>query len=224
VRKLYNILRDELEAAGVSIGRDRMFEILGRHDLLVKPLPKAPKTTDSRHSLPVFRNLIKDVSTTGPNQILVSDLTYIRTDEGFEYLKLIMDKHSRKIVGYHCDEDLSAAGCLKSLDQALAALPDGSKPIHHSDRGCQYCSHEYVRRLTEHGLSVSMTEENHCAENAHAERLNGILKQEYGLRNEFRTRAQARAAVRQAVCLYNNRRPHMSLGLQTPSEVHRKAA
>lgn len=224
VRKLHSILRGELEEAGVSIGRDRMYEIAGRNDLLVKPLPKAPKTTNSRHSLPVFRNLVEGVTTTGSNQILVSDLTYIRTSEGYEYLKLIMDKHSRKIVGYHCDEDLTVAGCLKALDQALKQLPEGSNVIHHSDRGCQYCSHEYVKRLTESGVAVSMTEYNHCAENSNAERLNGILKQEYGLRNEFRTRAQVRAAVRQAVWLYNNRRPHMSLDMQIPSEVHSRAA
>ncbi len=224
VRKLHHILSNELEEEGVSVGRDKMFEILRSRGLLLEPLPKAPRTTNSRHTLPVFRNLIAEVETTVPNQVWVSDLTYIRVGEGFEYLSLIMDKHSRKVVGFHCGDDLSTSGCLEALDQAMAGLPEGSKPIHHSDRGCQYCSHEYVGRLTERGLLVSMTEENHCAENSHAERLNGILKQEYGLRMEFRTRAQARAAVAQAVWLYNNRRPHNSLNLRTPSEVHRKAA
>jgi len=224
VRKLHYKLREDFEEAGVAIGRDRMFEILRDRGLLVKPLPKAPRTTNSRHSLPVFRNLIAGIETTGPNQVWVSDLTYIRTSVGFEYLSLLMDLHSRKIVGFHCGDDLSTAGCLKALDQALADLPAGSKLIHHSDRGCQYCSHDYVQRLRDHGGSVSMTEENHCAENANAERLNGILKQEYALGAEFRTRAQARAAAREAVALYNNDRPHLSLLMQTPAEVHRKAA
>ncbi len=224
VRKLHHILRDDLQEAGVEIGRDRIFEILRDQGMLVEPLPKSPRTTNSRHALPVFRNLIADVQTTGPDQIWASDITYIRTLEGFEYLSLTMDLHSRKTVGFHCGEDLSTAGCLEALDVALTGLPEGSHPIHHSDRGCQYCSHDYVQRLTEHGLSVSMTEENHCAENATAERLNGILKQEYGLGMTFRTRAQARAAVEQAVWLYNNRRPHLSLGMQTPVEVHSKAA
>lgn len=223
-RKLLRLLSEELERAGVVVGRDRLIEILRRHGLLVEPLPKAPRTTNSRHALPVFRNLIAGVETTGPHQIWVGDLTYIRTSEGFEYLALIMDLHSHKVVGYHCGDDLSTAGNLAALEQALSQLPAGSRPIHHSDRGCQYCSHEYVGRLTDCGLMVSMTEVNHCAENATAERLNGILKQEYGLWREFRTRAQARAAVEQAIWLYNTRRPHTTLGMQTPSEVHRRAA
>jgi len=224
VRKLCKVLRGEFKKAGLKIGRDKVFEILRERDMLLEPLRKAPKTTNSRHSLPVFNNLIEGVSTTGPHQIWVSDMTYIWTSEGFEYLKLIMDLHSRKIVGFHCDDDLTAGGFLKALDQAIAGLPEGSKPIHHSDRGCQYCSHEYVGRLKEHDIWVSMTVENHCAENSHAERLNGTLKNEYGLWVEFRTRAQARAAVREAVWLYNNGRPHESLGQETPSEVHKRAA
>jgi putative transposase len=224
VKKLHHMLRNELQEAGVTVGRDRMFEILRSHDLLVGPLPKSPRTTNSRHALPVFKNLIAEIETTSADQVWVSDVTYVRTWEGYEYLSLIMDLHSRKIVGFHCGDDLSTAGCLTALDQALADLARGSTPIHHSDRGCQYGSHEYVGRLRESGLSVSMTEENHCAENATAERLNGILKQEYGLGGTFKSRAQARVAVRQAVWMYNNRRPHTSLRLQTPAEVHRQAA
>jgi putative transposase len=224
VRKLHHKLSDELADAGVEVGRDRMFEVMRERGMLVKPLPKAPRTTNSRHSLPVFGNLIVGMETTRPNQVWVSDVTYIRTDEGYEYLSLLMDLHSRKILGFHCGDSLATEGCLKALDQALADLPEGSKPIHHSDRGCQYCSHEYVGRLREHGVLVSMTQENHCAENSNAERLNGILKQEYALGVHFRTRAQARAAVRQAVMLYNNDRPHNSLQMRTPAEVHAKAA
>ena len=224
VRKLHYMPSGDFQEAGVEVGRDRMFEILRNRKMLVKPLPKSARTTNSKHSLPVFRNLIAGVETTAPNQIWVSDITYIRTDVGFEYLSLIMDLHSRKVVGYHSGDDLSTAGCLESLDQALADLPEGSSTIHHSDRGCQYCSHNYVDQLKKHGLSASMTEENHCAENATAERLNGILKQEYGLGRMFRTRAQVRRAVDQAVALYNHRRPHTSLQLKTPVEVHRRAA
>lgn len=223
-RKLYHVLKAELGLAGVKIGRDRFFGILREHDLLVGPLPKAPNTTNSKHCLPVFRNLIAELVTNAPLQVWVSDITYLRTMEDFEYLSLIMDLHSHKIVGFHCGDDLSTAGCMKALEMALDSLPDDARTIHHSDRGCQYCSHEYVNRLTEAGLSVSMTEENHCAENSVAERLNGILKQEYVLGATFQTRAQARAAVLQAVMLYNSERPHMSLGMQTPDEVHKKAA
>lgn len=223
-KKLHGILRRELEESGVEIGRDRFFEVLRGHDLLVQPLPRAPHRTNSRHSLPVFRNLIVNLEVSGPNQVWVSDITYIRTSEGFEYLKLIMDLYSRKIVGYQCSEAIDSAANIVALRRALKDLPDDRHPIHHSDRGCQYCSHEYVEVLKDRQLPVSMTEENHCYENAHAERLNGILKQEYALGINFRTRAQARQAVDQAVWLYNYRRPHNSLNDRMPAEVHAQAA
>ncbi len=223
-RKLYHMLGPELERAGVSVGRDKFFEILRCHDLLVKRLPTTPRTTNSRHSLPVFRNKIFKMELERANQVWVSDLTYIRTLEGFEYLWLIMDLWSRKVVGHHCGEGSSAIDALRALDMAVKDLPEGSRLIHHSDHGCQYCSHEYVGQLEELGIGISMTEENHCAENANAERLNGILKQEYALGLEFQTRRQARAAVAQAVLLYNNRRPHNCLGLRTPAQVHLQAA
>jgi len=219
------MLKKELEEAGVVIGRDRFFEVLRAHELLVPRLPsKRCRTTVSGHNLPVFHNLIKDREATGPNQIWVSDITYIRTEEDFEYLNLIMDRFSRKIVGYYCSENLNAVASLVALKRALKDLPENRYPIHHSDRGCQYCSHEYVEVLTGRGLSVSMTEENHCAENSHAERLNGIVKQEYGLGGTFGTRLQARRAVEQAVRKYNNRRPHGSLKGRLPASVHAQAA
>ncbi len=222
--KLHGLLREELGAAGVSIGRDRFFEALRNQGLLLEPLPKGPRTTNSRHNLPVFNNLIMDLEVRGPNQVWVSDITYIRTREAFVYLSLITDMHSRKIVGYHLAETLGACDTLNALEMALSELPEGVFPIHHSDRGSQYCSHEYVERLQERGLSISMTEENHCAENAMAERVNGILKQEYFLNCTFRTAGQARKAVEEAVLLYNTRRPHRSLGLRIPEEVHHEAA
>ncbi len=223
-RKLYSMLKPEFEEAGVGFGRDRMFEILRDHDLLLDPLPKSPRTTYSRHSLPVFKNLIADLEATAPNQIWVSDITYVRTAEGYEFLSLIMDRFSRNIVGYHSGATLAATGTIAALDKALADLPEDRYPIHHSDRGSQYCCHEYASRLLERSISVSMTEENHCYENGAAERLNGTLKREYGLRMKFRTRAQARDAAAQAVWLYNNRRPHLALSMKTPASVHRAAA
>jgi putative transposase len=224
-RKLYHMLRQELAEAGVVVGRDRFFEVLRAHHLLVERLPpRACRTTYSRHSLPVFRNLIRDFELTGPDQVWVSDITYIRTAEGFEYLTLIMDLYSRKIVGYHCSEDIDAAANVTALKAALRDLADDRYPIHHSDRGCQYCCHEYVGILKNRNLPVSMTEENHCYENSHAERLNGILKQEYALGVTFGGRQQARRAVDQAVWLYNHRRPHGSLRNRIPAEVHSQAA
>jgi len=221
VRKLHHKLQGELAAAGVKLGRDRMFEELAQRDLLVPPLPaQNPHTTQSRHNLPVFKNLVAEVIVEVPNEVWVSDLSYLRTREGFLYLSLITDKYSRQVVGWHVAESLEALGCVRALEMALAGLPEGARPIHHSDRGSQYCCHEYVQRLERRGLPVSMTESNHCAENALAERMNGILKQEYGLGQEFATKDQGRAAVRQAVWLYNTQRPHTALGYRTPAEVH----
>ena len=158
-RKLLHWLRGDLSEAGVSVGRDRFFELLAESDLLVVPKPGAPRTTNSRHSLPVFGNLLVGKVLCAPNEVWVSDLRYIRTDEGFLYAALITDAYSRKIVGAHIGDSLEAEGCLRALDQALKTLPAGKQPIHHSDRGCQYCCHEYVERLQARGLAISMTHE-----------------------------------------------------------------
>jgi len=223
-RKLLHLLCGDLKEAGVSIGRDRFFELLAESDLLVVPKAAAPRTTNSRHSLPVFGNLLSGRVLSAPNEAWVSDLTYIRTDEGFLYAALITDAYSRKIVGAHVDDTLEAEGCLLALEQALRDLPEGKRPIHHSDRGCQYCCHEYVERLQAHGLAISMTQVMHCYENAQAERVNGILKQEFELDRRFRTKAQARKAFEQAVWLYNHRRPHLRLDYRFPADVHEEAA
>jgi transposase InsO family protein len=225
VRKLRVVLQGALAEAGVELGRDRFFEVLRQRDLLIKPLPaEYPRTTNSYHCLPVFTNRIKDLEVSKPNEVWVADLTYVRTEESFLYLALLTDKKSRKIVGYHCGDTLEAEGCTRALEQALAEMPEGATPIHHSDRGTQYCCHEYVNRLTDAGLSVSMTEHNHCAENALAERVNGILKGEYGLGMKFKNKALGYLAVDQAVNTYNRRRPHVALGYQIPAAVHSLAA
>jgi putative transposase len=223
-RKLRHLLRADLEEAGVSVGRDRFFELLAEHDLLVVPKPGAPHTTNSRHCLPVFHNLLAQIELQAPNEAWVSDLTYIRTEEGFLFAALITDGYSRKIVGANIGDSLEAEGCLRALDQALGELPAGKRPIHHSDRGCQYCCHEYVNRLQARDLPISMTEVMHCYENALAERVNGILKQEYEMDRTFRTKAQAKAAFQQAVWLYNHRRPHLMLSYRFPADVHKEAA
>lgn len=223
-RKLYRMLGEELRQHGIQIGRDYLFKILRDNGLLIEPKRSGTRTTFSRHSLPVFNNLIKNVIPTGPHQIWVSDLTYIRTMEGFMYGALITDKYSRKVIGENLSDSLESTGCQTALQKALEQLPDGHFPIHHSDRGCQYCCHEYVDILRARNLSISMTEELHCYENAMAERVNGILKLEYDLDATFKTKQQAREAFRQAIWLYNEKRPHLSLNYQMPSGVHAQAA
>ncbi len=216
-RKLYHLLSPD-----IAIGRDRFFTLLRDRDLLLEPLPKRPRTTNSRHSLPVFVNQLKDMELSGPCQAWVSDITYLDTSDGFVYLSLIMDAWSRKIMGWHVGGTLETEESLHALEKAVRELSEGLCPLHHSDRGSQYCSHRYVEKLREYGLGISMTEEQHCYENAKAERLNGILKQEYGLYGVFRNKAEAERAVNEAVKLYNSRRPHQALNYRTPDEVHRQ--
>lgn len=221
VRKLYSLLKMELKAAGVKMGRDRLFEELRKAGLLVERKPSEwPKTTNFNPNLPVFKNLIKRYRLHRPNQVWVADITYIRTEEAFMYLGLITDKWSRKIVGFHLGETLETASPLKALAMALKGLESHERPIHHSDRGCQYASHVYVNCAQQAGLQMSMTEKNHSAENALAERMNGILKQEYFLDANFASKPEARRATAEGVNLYNTRRPHTSLGLKTPGMVH----
>ena len=220
-RKLYYLIQPELQKAGVKMGRDRLFKELGRAGLLVARKPSEwPKTTHFDANLPVFKNLIKGRPLTGINQQWVADITYIRTEVGFMYLALITDKWSRKIVGFHLGETLETRDSLKALARALKDLPQEAKPIHHSDRGCQYASHAYVAAVAKAGLSMSMTEKNHSAENAVAERVNGILKQEFWLDATFATRLEARSATRQGIRIYNDHRPHTALQFKTPGEVH----
>lgn len=223
-RKLLHMLRGDLAEAGVEIGRDRFFQVLRDHGLLIDRVVRSSRTTDSRHWFRVYENLLKDVELTGSHQALVSDITYIRTEEGFLYLSLVTDAFSRAIVGFDCSDSLEREGALRALEAALGQLSAGSSAIHHSDRGSQYCCGEYVSRLRKAGVSISMTQANHCYENAQAERLNGILKQEYGLGGTYRTKGQALRAVSEAVTLYNWRRPHQSLGYWTPMQVHQSAA
>lgn len=219
-RKLVPTVRN----AGVAMGRDRLFEVLRKHDLLVAPKKKLVRTTYRDESLPVYRNLLYHLEPTGPNHVWVSDITYIKTEEGDLYLALITDLMSRKIVGWYACDSLCATTAIKALEVALKDLPPDRWPIHHSDRGCQYCCHEYVAVLRQRGLPISMTEQNHCYENCYAERVNGILKDELNLDARFRTRAQAYRAIEQAIGIYNHRRLHTSLGLRTPAEVHQLAA
>lgn len=220
-RKLYHLIKPELQAAGVKLGRDRFFSLLSQANLLVPRKPAVwPKTTRIDPALPFFRNLFKEHQLTGCNQVWVADITYIRTREGFMYLALITDAWSRKIVGYCLGETLQAKHVLNALARALKGLKVGQKPIHHSDRGCQYACHLYVQAIEKAGLRMSMTETNHCAENALAERVNGILKQEFWLDREFDRRQQARQTTEQSIYLYNTRRPHSSLDLATPEQVH----
>jgi putative transposase len=213
-----------LKAAGVKVGRDALLRILAENDLLVARKKKAVRTTYYDDTLPVYRNLLYRLEPTQPHQVWVADVTFIRLDIEFVYLALITDLVSRRIVGWNVGEANTAAECSKALQMAIAQLPVDRWPIHHSDRGSQYCCHDYAAILAGRSLPVSMTEQNHCYENCYAERVNGILKDEFNLDRTFRTPAQARLAIEQAIHTYNTRRPHTSLEMRTPDAVHQLAA
>jgi len=222
-RKLLVMLSSVWREMDVGIGRDRFFRLLRGRGMLVERRRRGTRTTNSRHGFHRWPNRIRHIVPSAINQVWVSDLTYIRTRQGFMYLSLVMDAYSRKIVGYYANDTLEAQGCIRALRMALDGLAAGARPIHHSDRGMQYCCHEYVGMLEKRGCPISMTEINHCYENAKAERLNGILKDEYGLAESFRAKTVATTAVHQAVTLYNEFRPHTRLNYRTPQAVHAAA-
>ena len=219
-KKLFIRLKDIINGIA-KIGRDKFFKILRENGLLIKRKRSFTRTTDSNHPYWKYKNEIKDLKITRKNQVWVSDITYIRTMEGFRYLSLITDLYSRKIVGYKLSKSLSIEGCMEALKRALKLREDKSEPLyHHSDRGIQYCCYEYTGLLQREGITISMTEVDHCYENAYAERVNGILKQEYGLDDTFKNEEQAIKAVKEAIWLYNSDRLHTSLDFKTPDSVY----
>ena len=179
------------------------------------------KTTNSLHRFYKYKNCIKDLVINKPNQVCVSDITYIRTIKGFCYLALITDMYSRKIVGYDLSDSLELTGCVRALQKALKQSAQRSPQIHHFDRGIQYCSNIYTQILINNDIKISMTEDNHCYENALAERVNGILKDEFYLDQSFDTIQQAKLATKNAINLYNQIRLHLSLDFKTPEMVYR---
>ena len=222
-RKLLVLISKDLAKHGLKIGRDKLFNILRDNGMLVVPYKaRYPRTTRYDKSLPCFGNAIKDIEVIRPNQVWVADITYLMVANGFCYLSLIMDLFSRKIVGFQVSESLSSEGCMLALKESIRTT-GAQNVIHHSDRGCQYASHGYVNMLRVAGYSISMTEEMHCYENSAAERLNGILKQEYGLDARFSCIKEVIQHVRKVIALYNHQRPHTSLGMKTPAEVHKAA-
>lgn len=220
-RKLHYMLTARLTEHGISIGRDKLFELLGRYRLLVKTRRRTVSTTQSHHWLYKYHNLTGDLQVNGPNQLWVSDITYIRLPGKFVYLSLITDAYSRKIMGYHLREDLSAQGCLSALQMALRERAPCTTPlIHHSDRGIQYCSKDYVKLLTDEKIAISMTENGDPYENALAERINGIIKTEFRLYSTTTGFEQTKALVDSSILAYNELRPHSSCDYLTPAQAH----
>ena len=224
VRKLKVSLNQEFKNANIKVGRDTLFNILRKHNMLTLRKKYSSRTTNSLHRFYKYKNIIKDLEVTRPNQVWVSDITYIRTVKGFCYLALITDMHSRKIVGYDLSDSLELKGCVRALNKALYQAKNIKHLIHHSDRGIQYCSNVYTQILKRNKMDISMTEENHCYENAMAERVNGILKDEFYLDQTFTDVAHAKRSTKNAINLYNEIRLHLSLNFKTPNMVYLKTA
>lgn len=222
-RKLYEKLQPFFQEHGIKMGRDALFALLSDRKMLIKRRRSAVITTNSNHWFRRYPNLIKDIVPTVPNQIWVSDITYWRISPNLVlYISFITDAYSRKIVGFHVAQTLAAVESLRALEMAIASIDSATAThlTHHSDRGAQYCCNQYTTLLKEKNIAISMTQNGDPLENAIAERLNGIIKQEYLDTKEIKIFADAQRMVSRAVFLYNTDRPHLSLGNQTPESIH----
>ena len=217
-RKLLHLLKKD----GIDIGRDKLFELLRNNNMLVKRRKHKVFTTQSKHWLKKYPNLIDGLDILKPNKLLVADITYIVIGNNFAYLFLITDAYSRKIVGHYLSQTLEADGGIEALRMALSGVEWQNRQgmIHHSDRGVQYCSHNYVRLLEESKMFISMTQNGDPYENAIAERVNGVLKQEWIHNEQYQNFEQAKKRIAEIIGIYNSKRPHSSCDMLTPQEAH----
>jgi transposase InsO family protein len=216
------MLETRLQEHDIQVGRDYLFDLLTQHKLLIRNRRRNAITTDSRHWMHKYRNLITGLEVHWPEELWVSDITYIRMTNEFAYLSLITDAYSRKIVGFSLRKDLSSEGCINALQMALTARSyRDQRLIHHSDRGSQYCCKEYVALLTENKIAISMTENGDPYENALAERVNGIIKTEFKLYSSHQGFEETQLRVTKSINNYNTVRPHASCDYLTPNQAHK---
>ena len=220
-RKLYYLLKPQLQEHNIRMGRDQLFALLQKHRLLIRQRRRKVVTTNSRHWMHKYANQVKGLQVCRCEQLWVSDITYIRLTNQWGYLSLITDAYSRKIMGYSLRTDMSVQGCMEALQMALAArqYPDLSL-IHHSDRGSQYCCSEYVKVLQQNRIVISMTDNGDPYENALAERMNGIIKSEFNLFESRMNYEQTKQLIDGHIDVYNNLRPHSSCDMLTPAQAH----
>jgi len=220
-RKLFFKLETFMHEHNIKMGRDSFFDLLRDNKLLIKQRKRHHVTTNSNHWMKKYPNLIKDIEPLGPNHVWVSDITYWKTKGGHYYISFITDAYSRKIVGYHVADTMEAIESATALKMAIKTLKISAEGlIHHSDRGSQYCSSMYVNMLKKEGIKISMTENGDPLENAIAERINGIIKGEYLFDYLIKTLLNAKEVLKSVVKLYNEDRPHSSIGNAVPSQVH----
>ncbi len=222
-RKLFEMMQPFLLEHSIKMGRDALFTLLSANHLLVRKRKRRIQTTNSYHWLRKYPNLIREFVPTAPNQLWVSDITYWKINTGEHlYISFITDAYSHRIVGYHVAETLETIESIQALQMALSALGAEShlNLTHHSDRGVQYCSGAYVKLLQDKGIKISMTENGDPLENAVAERINGIIKDEYLETYDIDNIKDAKQLLKAVVGLYNTERPHMSIGNLTPNHIH----
>ncbi len=222
-RKLYELLQPFIMEHQIKMGRDALFNMLSANQLLIRKRKRRIQTTNSYHWLRKYPNLIREFVPTAPNQLWVSDITYWKINSREHlYISFITDAYSHKIVGYQVAETMEAIESIQALQMALSGLEPKNlmNPIHHSDRGIQYCSHAYVKLLQDNKIQISMTENGDPLENAVAERVNGIIKEEYLETYEINNLKDAKGLLQAVVDLYNNERPHMSISNFTPNSIH----
>lgn len=220
-KKLYEVCGYALHQRGIKIGRDRFHRVLGTNQMLVPKRKRYFYTTDSKHRFYKHPNVAKDLKVTKPEQLWVSDITYMRTQQGNMYLSLVTDAYSRKIMGYHLADHLKATGPLDALKMAIRNRQyTNRKLMHHSDKGIQYCCDDYIKLLKQHEITVSMTSKYDPYENAIAERVNGTIKNEFELDVILPDKKYARREIARTIKIYNTLRPHLSCKMCTPEAVH----
>ncbi|WP_244266772.1 IS3 family transposase [Winogradskyella sediminis] len=219
--KLHTELKQDFINADIKIGRDKFYRFLRLNNLLIPKTKNYITTTNSNHMYKKYKNLVKDHVPTRPEQLWVSDITYIKTQYGHNYLALITDAYSKQIMGYKLDNHMRTSLCSEALAMAIKnrKYPD-QKLIHHSDRGFQYCNPKYTEFAESNNITMSMTEQYDPYENPVAERINRTLKYEYGLKQTIKNTDLAQKMTEQAVYIYNNLRTHFSLDIRKPAEVH----
>ncbi len=222
-RKLHHLMQSQLKAQGIKLGRDALFNHLRTEGLLVKPKRRFTKTTYTYAWMRKHPNLFSGQEIYRPEQAFVSDITYVESGEGVHYLSLVTDACSRKIMGHELSWQMKASDTVKALHRAAGQRHTKQPLIHHSDRGTQYCSRLYQQALKQHGIEPSMTDGYDCYQNAMAERVNGILKQEF-LMERCKTFDELKRLIDESITTYNQVRPHLSLDMKTPDEVHKKAS
>jgi transposase InsO family protein len=220
-RKIYFLIKEDLQHRGLKLGRDGLFGLMRLYGLQIKPRRRYVQTTMSKHWLRKWPNIIKEKTVQYSDEVWVSDITYLKTEQGNCYLNMITDACSRKIVGYAVADNMETESMIAALKMAITQRKQAAVPtIHHSDRGMQYCSKDYELLTRENNIALSMTENGDPYENALAERMNRTIKEEFGMDRTLKTKQQAIQLVQESIFLYNHKRPHLALNMKTPEQVY----